>query len=110
MLSIVLKTLRIANDYKTKDVAERAGCTPAYICSLEAGKRGLSLTSIKKLAVALNVTAGTIVLFDEIQEKYNLDYKQTLFMILGYYIHGQEQFLNFVSNTFDTKSTSSLKK
>lgn len=51
-----LKHLRLRKNLTQKKIAEKINCTPAYICQLETGKADPSISTLKKIANALDVT------------------------------------------------------
>lgn len=51
-----LKHLRVLKNLTQKKMAEKIGCTPAYICQLENGKTDPSISTLKKIVDALNIT------------------------------------------------------
>ena len=51
-----LKHLRLKKNLTQKKLAEKINCTSAYICQLENGKADPSLSTLKKIANALEIT------------------------------------------------------
>jgi transcriptional regulator with XRE-family HTH domain len=51
-----LKQLRLKKNLTQKNLAEKIHCTSAYICQLENGKADPSLSTLKKIATALDIT------------------------------------------------------
>lgn len=84
MLNNIVKYIRIANDMSTKEVAELMGVRASFISDLENGTRNITMSSLKKLAIAYNISVSQILFFDEQQEQNNMNYRQTLIMILKY--------------------------
>lgn len=83
----VFRLIRIANNnMSVKDAAEQIGVSSSYLCDIESGRKNISLESLNKLASFYNIPASQILLIDEAQIENNLDYKQTLKLILEYYI------------------------
>ena len=77
----VYRLLRIARDLKVKDVADKLNVTPAYISSIEAGKREPSIDKIKAYAEILGVDADTLLEFRQ-SEKYPDKFENFLLVIL----------------------------
>ena len=48
-------------DLSVKALAEKAGIAPAYLSQIETGKRDGTLSTIKKIADALDVTVDDLV-------------------------------------------------
>ncbi len=84
MLNKIVKYIRIANDMSTKEVAELMGVRCSFVSDLENGTRNITMSSLKKLAIAYNISVSQILFFDEQQEQNNMNYRQTLIMILKY--------------------------
>ena len=51
-----LKHLRLQKNLTQKKLAEKIGCTSAYICQLESGKTDPSISALKKIANILGIT------------------------------------------------------
>lgn len=51
-----LKHLRLKKSLTQKRLAEKIGYTPAYICQLENGKTDPSISTLKKIVAALDIT------------------------------------------------------
>ena len=80
-----VKAWRLANRMTLKQLADRAGCTDAYLSQLERGRANPSIMILKKVASALQVkvvdffvepeTDGTNVVCKE-GERVNIRFKQ----------------------------------
>jgi transcriptional regulator with XRE-family HTH domain len=51
-----LKHLRQLKNFTQKKLAQKIGLTPAYICQLESGKTDPSISTLKKIVDALDIT------------------------------------------------------
>ncbi len=60
-----LRVLRKAHKMTLKDVADRAGCTSAYISQLEKGHTNPSISTLKKIASVFNVKIVDFFLVNE---------------------------------------------
>jgi transcriptional regulator with XRE-family HTH domain len=63
-----LKTFRLANRMTLKQLAAKAGCTDAYLSQLERGHANPSITTLKKIAHALQVKVVDFFLESEREE------------------------------------------
>jgi len=80
-----LKTFRSTRGMTLKELASRAGCTDAYLSQLERGHANPSITTLKKIAQALQVRVVDFflesereendVVLDE-KERVNINFKQ----------------------------------
>ena len=80
-----LKTFRLANRMTLKQLAQRAGCTDAYLSQLERGLANPSIMILKKIASALQIKVVDFFLEAEIEEndvvvkeeeRINIDFKE----------------------------------
>lgn len=69
----------------TKEVAELMGVRCSFVSNLENGIRNITMSSLKKLAIAYNISVSQVLFFDEQQEQNNMNYRQTLIMIFKYF-------------------------
>ncbi|MBM4349729.1 MAG: cupin domain-containing protein [Deltaproteobacteria bacterium] len=60
-----LKALRLANQMTLKQLAQKAGCTGAYLSQLERGRANPSIMILKKIASALKVKVVDFFLENE---------------------------------------------
>ena len=84
-ISEKLKTFRLMNRMTLKQLANKAGCTDAYLSQLERGLANPTIAILKKIASALGVkvvdfflepeTNGDDVVLKE-DERVNIDFKQ----------------------------------
>jgi transcriptional regulator with XRE-family HTH domain len=80
-----LRALRLANHMTLKELANKAGCTDAYLSQLERGRANPSIMILKKVASALQVklvdffmepeTDGSNVVLKE-DERININFKK----------------------------------
>ena len=85
MINDVVKSIRIANDMSTKEVAQLMGVRSSFVSDLENGTRNITMSSLNKFAIAYNISVSKILFFVGQQEEKNMNYRQTLIMILKYY-------------------------
>jgi len=80
-----LKALRLANRMTLKQLAQKAGCTDAYLSQLERGRANPSIMILKKIASALKVKVVDFFLENETgenevvlkeKERVNINFKQ----------------------------------
>lgn len=80
-----LKTFRLSNGMTLKQLALKAGCTDAYLSQLERGHANPSITTLKKIAHALEVKVVDFFLESEREEndvvlnekeRVNINFKQ----------------------------------
>jgi transcriptional regulator with XRE-family HTH domain len=80
-----VKALRLANRMTLKQLANKAGCTDAYLSQLERGRANPSIMILKKIASALQVKVVDFFLEPETQEndvvckeeeRVNIQFKQ----------------------------------
>ncbi len=56
-----VRARRSAANLMQKELAERSGVTPAFICCLEKGEKQPSLGTLEKLAAALGCTISDLI-------------------------------------------------
>ena len=84
--------MRIVNGNKTiKEVSEITGIAITNISLIEKGVYVPRLSTLQKFTKAYNVTPSIIHDFDERQTNGDLDYQQTLYMILQHYLTLREE-------------------
>jgi transcriptional regulator with XRE-family HTH domain len=59
-----LRSLRLERGLSQEEVAHRAGVHVTYLSGIERGNRNPSLRNIRRLALALGVSAGELFAFD----------------------------------------------
>ena len=91
MLRTIVKPIRIANDMSTKEVAQGMGVRQSFVSDLENGTRNITMGSLSKMAEVYDIPVSQIMLFDEKQEEQNLNYRQTLLMVLKYYEYEKDK-------------------
>ena len=91
MLRTIVKSIRIANDMSTKEVAQGMGVRQSFVSDLENGTRNITMCSLSKMAEVYDIPVSQIMLFDEKQEEQNLNYRQTLLMVLKYYEYEKDK-------------------
>ena len=55
-LGAKLRRIRTQKKLTQKELAQKVQCTPAYICQLEGGKADPSISTLKKISTALEIT------------------------------------------------------
>lgn len=61
----VLRLLRIFNDYKASDMAEKLGISKSYLSEIEHNKKQPTLELLDKYALVLNIRTSTLMVFSE---------------------------------------------
>lgn len=84
MLGQVLRCIKIAQEKKTKDVANLMGCSCTYITEVENGHKTPSYEMLKKFSKCFDVPASKIVEWHELAEKNNLSYQEILLLCVQY--------------------------
>jgi transcriptional regulator with XRE-family HTH domain len=69
LLHEALRLLRVFNDLKSVQLAERLGISPSYLSEIESGKKEPSLELIRKYAAVLNTTPSSLLFFSEELDK-----------------------------------------
>lgn len=78
----LLRLVRIAQDFSTKDIAMRIGCRTSYITDVERGDRTPTLKTLEKYRRALEIPTSMLFELKETQEKEHLSYRKILIKIL----------------------------
>lgn len=80
MLNELLRLLRVLNDLKSIELAEKLGISPSYLSEIEAGKKQPTLDLIQRFAEVFHTTPGTLLSFAEnlAKEPKRKDYKTLL--------------------------------
>lgn len=81
-LGKVLKLLKIARGYSSKELAEKMGVSSTYISEIESDAKKPTLEMLAKYADALNVKSSTILYFDEELSGKKYKYTKILYEIL----------------------------
>jgi len=68
-ISQKLRALRKSRKMTLKDVADKAGCTSAYISQLEKGRANPSIATLKKIASVFNVKMVEFFIDDEEEDQ-----------------------------------------
>lgn len=85
MLGETLRIIRIANDKKITQISLETGISKNYLSEIERGIKNPSLEILKKLCTNYNISFDKLIAFNKFSEDTNLNYSQTLLMILEYY-------------------------
>lgn len=78
----VLKLLRIANDYKLKELADLLDVSQPFLSQIESGVKKPSNELLGKYSKIFKVRVSVLQFFAEEKEEKNLKYQQLLLMIL----------------------------
>jgi two-component system, response regulator len=70
---IIIRRMRIAKNISQEELAERAQLHRTYLTDVEHGKRNLSLESIRKIAIALDVSLSELFLEIEKAESQRME-------------------------------------
>lgn len=65
MINEALRLLRVYNDMKSADLADRLQISPSYLSEIEKGKKVPSLELIRKYSEVFDVPASSIIFFSE---------------------------------------------
>ena len=63
MLNELLRLLRVLNDLKAVDLAEKLGISPSYLSEIESGKKEPTLDLIQRYAEEFRTNRGTLLSF-----------------------------------------------
>lgn len=77
MVNEVLRLLRVYNDIKASELAEKLNLSSSYISELESGKKNVSMDIINKYSKFFEIPSSSILLMSESldDQKQNLKYK-----------------------------------
>ena len=78
----VLYLLRIIENLSVKELSERMGVSPSYICDVEANRKHPSLNKLEQYSAALDVDTHTLIYFNEIGKNCRYKHKKLLLEIL----------------------------
>lgn len=81
-LCTVLRTVRIAQDLSTKEVADKMNVRTSYITDVERGDRTPSISTLDKYCEALNIPTNSIFLWRDSQKKNHYSFQKLLMTIL----------------------------
>lgn len=87
----VLKSLRIAEGYSAKDLAEKLGISPPHLSRIEAGTKTPSPELLRKYGKVFHMRVSEILFFSETQDEQKLGYQKLLQKILDEMIRRKEQ-------------------
>jgi len=60
-----LRLLRVYHNLKQKDLAEKLGLSPSYVCEIESGTKQVTMETLQKYSDAFNVPTSSILYFAE---------------------------------------------
>ena len=52
MIGTIFKCIRISQDKKTKEIAEILGCSLAYVCDVENGRKNMGINMLREFSKA----------------------------------------------------------
>jgi transcriptional regulator with XRE-family HTH domain len=87
----VLKSLRIAEGYSAKDLADKLGIKPPHLCRIEAGTKSPSPDLLRSYSKVFHIPVSQILFFSETQNEQKLGYQKLLQKILDELIKRKEQ-------------------
>ena len=94
MVSEVLRLLRVYNDLKAADLAEKLNLSASYISELESGKKTPSLEIINKYSNFFEVPSSSIFLMSESLDSNKKDLKHKISRALISILQGIEKNAN----------------
>lgn len=60
-----LKLIRVFHHIKQKDLADKLGVSPAYLCEIEKGRTQVSLATLEKYSEVFKLPISSILYFSE---------------------------------------------
>jgi transcriptional regulator with XRE-family HTH domain len=78
MLNEALRLLRVFNDLKAVELAEKLSISTSYLSEIEKGKKEPSLDIIKKYAEIFDTSPSTILFFSENLDKEGSSFKKSI--------------------------------
>lgn len=81
-LGKVLRLLKIARGFSSKELAEKMNVSSTFISEVESDSKKPSLEMLSKYATALEIRCSTILYFDEEMSGKKYKYTQLLYEIL----------------------------
>ena len=106
-LGRVIKIARVANDLKTKELAEKVGFSTTYISEVESGNKSISLDSFRLLASAFNMGPSQLM---SLLEKYSELGKQDIDELTRYQKTLMEALEIIINNQKDNSDKSGKRK
>ena len=91
MVNEVLRLLRVYNDIKATDLAEKLNISTSYISELESGKKKVSLDIINKYSSFFEVPSSSILLMSESLDNNKQDLKHKISRALISILQGVER-------------------
>ena len=91
MVNEVLRLLRVYNDIKATDLAEKLNISTSYISELESGKKKVSLDIINKYSSFFEVPSSSILLMSEGLDNNKQDLKHKISRALISILQGVER-------------------
>ena len=89
MVGNILKYIRICNNFRVRQVAEKRGVSAAYISAVELNKKGISLSNLFDLSDFYNIEASKILHLYEL-EKQGATRNEIIKEIIEYYIEKEK--------------------
>jgi transcriptional regulator with XRE-family HTH domain len=78
LINEAIRLLRVYNDIKQKDLAEKLNVSTTFLCEIEKGKRPVSPETVKKYSVIFNLNTDCILQFAVVLKK-NKNIKKDIF-------------------------------
>jgi len=78
MVNEVLRLLRVYNDMKSSDLAEKMNLSSSYISELESGKKKVSIDIINKYSNFFEIPSSSILLMSESLDRKPQDLKHKI--------------------------------
>lgn len=78
MVNEVLRLLRVYNDMKSSDLAEKLNLSSSYVSELESGKKKVSIDIINKYSNFFEIPSSSILLMSESLDRKPLDLKHKI--------------------------------
>lgn len=67
-----IRLIRESKGYSREKLSEKANISIQFLSDIETGKKGMSVSTLKKLCIALNVTPNTILYDSEYNNEFSL--------------------------------------
>lgn len=78
MVNEVLRLLRVYNDMKSSDLAEKMNLSSSYISEIESGKKKVSIDIINKYSNFFEIPSSSILLMSESLDRKPQDLKHKI--------------------------------